>query len=32
MPRPGKEPTGSKSTVKMIFSFGSNMTSIDRSG
>ncbi len=31
MPRPGKDPTGSQSTVKMIFSFGSNMTS-DRIG
>jgi hypothetical protein len=27
MPRPGTDPTGSKSTTKMILSFGSRMTS-----
>ena len=26
MPRPGTEPTGTVSTVKMIFSFGRRMT------
>ena len=29
MPRPGSEPTGSQSTVKMIFSAGRRMTNIE---